>query len=120
MRRPNCEQLLEHPFLAVLDQQDAQKAEAEQRSSSRSRPHQQSAQKQRPMAEEAKRETPCSTGSSGRAVPDAAAPAADTKSWQAGQRRLNEPSGRHATISLHVTWAYCLQQGHFTPGYKIS
>ena len=116
MRRPNCEQLLEHPFLAVTDQQDAQKAKAEQRSSSSSRAQQQSAaQKQRPMAEEAKdakREPPCSSGSLGRAAPRAAAGAAGAESQKAGQQRLDGPSGRYATSSLHVTCACGLHQGH--------
>ena len=113
MRRPNCEQLLEHPFLAVIEQQDAQKAEAEERPSSRNRPQQQSAaQEQRPMAGEPKGEAPSSLGSLGRAAPTAAACAAGAESQKAGQQRLDGPSGRHATSSLHVTWAYGLQQGY--------
>ena len=123
MRRPNCEQLLEHPFLAVTDQQDAQKAKAEQRSSSSSRAQQQSAaQKQRPMAEEAtdaKREPPCSSGSLGEAVPMAAAGAAGAESQKARQQRLDVPSGRHATSSLHMTWASGLQQGHMTSNQDL-
>ena len=113
MRRPNCEQLLEHPFLAVIEQQNAQKEEAEERPSSRNRPQQQpAAQKQRPMAGEAKREAPSSLGSSGRAAPMAAACAAGAESQKAGQQRLDGPSGRHATSSLHVTWAYGLKEGY--------